>query len=245
MNIISAYIPNSLAGTFTDKLALLRRLKLCHLELSCEEVLLESLLAEKVYSIRDLLIQEGCFIAMYKASPNFRDRDALRKLLSNAHLLGIENILLDLSGWRNKEVDYCLNAAESLGITPIIENRANSAFEDADAIMDFFQQYPQSTCSLMFNPLEFVKMGLHPFFNVYYSSRIKGRIAALRINDGLYQDGSPMMPGEGNGEVKELISSMKARSFSGFFSLTPYMPRNNEDVYFDTIDWLRTTLKDI
>ena len=245
MNIISARIPNPIAGSVKEKLSLLRRLKLHHLALSYEDTPLESMPPNDVIALRDLLIDEGCFISLYEASPSLRGGEQLNTLLRNCHLLDIDSILYDLASFSSAEAESCLKASAYMGIVPLVENRAGSALADADAIMAFFEQHADVPCGLLFNPLEFVKTGRHPFFHVYYASRLKGRIAGLRINDGLYRDGSPTLPGHGNGEVKELMSIMKARSFRGFYAISPYMPMPEAPQMQAITDWLRETLKSI
>ena len=89
LNAISAYIPDYLAASLQEKLALLHTLKLSHLELSHREAALGSLPASEVYDIRDLLIDEGCSVSLYETSVNPADKTSLNALLRNAHLLGI------------------------------------------------------------------------------------------------------------------------------------------------------------
>ena len=57
-------------------------------------------------------------------------------------------------------------------------------------------------------------------FPRHYRGRIKRWMDQLYICDGLW-DGTPTLPGRGNGEVKELISILRCRGFRGFFTLCP------------------------
>ena len=69
-----------------------------------------------------------------------------------------------------------------------------------------------------FNPLGFVVVGKNPFLRVYYKGSIKHYVRQLYVTDGT-KDGEPTLPGQGTGEVKELISILRCRSFDGFLTL--------------------------
>ncbi|MEN6385420.1 MAG: AAC(3) family N-acetyltransferase [Phycisphaerales bacterium] len=74
-----------------------------------------------------------------------------------------------------------------------------------------------------FNPLEFLKIGENPFLNTYTRTSIKSMIGALFVNDG-FASGRRSGLEEGLAEIKELISILNCRSFSGLFILQPPNP---------------------
>ena len=49
---------------------------------------------------------------------------------------------------------------------------------------------------------------------------MKRLIGQLIVNDGLW-DGTRKLPGQGNAEIKELISILRCRSFSGLMTIAP------------------------
>lgn len=69
-----------------------------------------------------------------------------------------------------------------------------------------------------FNPLNFAQVGENPFLGVYTKTHIIKHIGALYINDGL-ATGERTPLEEGLGEIKELISILRCRSFNGLFIL--------------------------
>ena len=85
---------------------------------------------------------------------------------------------------------------------------------------------------------------MHPFFHVFYASKLKNRVRFLRLNDSLYSTGEAMPLAGGNGEIKELISILLSRSFDGYFSVTPYRGRNVEHM-LQTLTEYRTLLKNM
>lgn len=245
MNSICAQIPAYMAESFGDKLKLLQSLKLHCLELSSQETRLEQLPISEVLRMRGLLYDEGCSVTLYQIPVRHMDEDAVRTLMRYAHLLEIDYFLCDPEGCGEEEIRFFFKAAASFGIRLMVENKAGTALGTAGDIEAFFKRHADAGCSLAFNPLEFLRLKQHPFFHVYYKSRLKNQISLLRICDGLYTDGRPVPLGQGNGEVKELISIMKARSFPGAFSLTPYLPNISERDLRGMVHWLRETLKEI
>ena len=69
-----------------------------------------------------------------------------------------------------------------------------------------------------FNPLNFAQAGENPFLTTYTKTHIIKYIEALFINDGL-ATGQRTALEEGLGEIKELISILRCRSFDGLFIL--------------------------
>ena len=76
-----------------------------------------------------------------------------------------------------------------------------------------------------FNPLEFVRVGEGPFLETYSKTRIKKYIDLMFINDGL-ATGERTALEEGLAEIKELISILRSRSFSGTFVLQSMSPQS-------------------
>ncbi len=245
MNIISVQIPDNIANTFAEKLELMNKLKLRHMELSKQELSLEDVSSSEIIFARNQLIDEGCTVHLYKSSLSVSQRDSVRQLFRNAHLMEVSNVQLDLYNGSRDDIEYCFDVAESYGIPLLIENHNDGPFRNSTQLEEFLKRHNNRDCGVLFNPLEFLRTGLHPFLNVFYAGRVKNHVAALRINDGLYMSKEAVFPGRGNGELKELISAMKVRSYDGFFSLTPYLPGCTSQDLMDMITWLRQILKGI
>lgn len=76
----------------------------------------------------------------------------------------------------------------------------------------------KANTKIAFNPLGFVQVGENPFLTTYMQSHIKRHIGVLYINDGL-ATGQRTALEQGLTEIKELISILRCRSFSGIFLL--------------------------
>ena len=93
-----------------------------------------------------------------------------------------------------------------------------------------------STPAFCFNPAEFAAAGENPFLTSYRVGRFIRKTAQLDVTDGLW-DGSPALPGRGNGEVKELVSIFRCRNFSGFLVLGGGMNGGSGFTLPDYVRW--------
>lgn len=76
----------------------------------------------------------------------------------------------------------------------------------------------RSNIKIAFNPLGFAQLSENPFLTTYSKTNIKRIIGSLYLNDGL-ATGERTVLEEGLGEIKELISILRSRSFDGMFIL--------------------------
>lgn len=174
---------------------------------------------------RKQLINDLQRIALYTVDIPVSDYEAYCELFNRAHLLKIENIKISLCA-----LGACSDR-DAAGLKPIIELARcygiRILFEPDGLYPNFtFELYGRlrtRETGLIFNPLSFVKLGKNPFLKVLYKNRYKDDIVFLRVNDGLYSDGTPVLPECGNGEIKECASALLSRSFDGYFSITEYI----------------------
>ena len=131
------------------------------------------------------------------------------------------------------------------GIGVLLENAETSFLSTDKEVTSIYKKVKSANTGIIFNPLEFTKLKTHPFFHVFYHSKLKNDIIFLRINDGLFLDGSPTLPAMGNSEMKELTSILLARGFSGYFSFVPYLDPMNLNQYVKVIDIFKKLLMEM
>lgn len=186
---------------------------------------------------RSLLIRHHKKIVLLNASKPLSEYDYYKKLFARALLLQVENVKVKVgedSPVNEAELDALRQIAELArlhGIGIVIENDSRTALSDDRTLTAVYSRFKEYPVSIAFNPLEFVRTKAHPFFHVYYNSKLKGKVGFLRVNDGLFADGSAVVPGDGNAEVKELVSILLKRSYKGYFSFTPYMENADEALF--------------
>jgi aminoglycoside 3-N-acetyltransferase len=65
-----------------------------------------------------------------------------------------------------------------------------------------------------FSPSQFAVAGEKAFLQVFYKGTLRKHTEFFYVDDGTFS-GHPTLPGKGNGEVKEIISMLRCRSFAG------------------------------
>lgn len=231
----SVRLDDKAAKTFRDKITLSSELLVTHMEIgdSMDGKSIAELNGEELEAYRNMLIMGQKRIVLIDAARPVSDQMYYRGLFAKAFALNADNIKVRPSGENADDLAAGIGAlvpiAQSYGIGILLENDARSCLSDDRALASVYKKIGPESAGIIYNPLEFVRTKMHPFFHAYYNSKLKGAIRFLRVNDGLFADGSARMPGEGNAELKELASILLARSFKGYFSFTPYFGEADAD----------------
>ncbi|MFP4249775.1 MAG: AAC(3) family N-acetyltransferase [Armatimonadota bacterium] len=113
----------------------------------------------------------------------------------------------------------CAAAGDDLMV--VFENTPGSAW-DTGAACDRLMKALASECNLgfAFNPAHFANVGERPFLGTWRATKLKRHTRIIYATDGCFP-GRPQytLPLQGNGEVKEVISILRARGFDGFVTL--------------------------
>lgn len=227
--------PELLAPGFEDKLALCHRTGCGYVELSDRigDAFLGDLDGQRIETMRNLLIDYGKTISLVSYTGKISQRELFRSLLRNAHYLGVKAIKVSCDGYdalqeAAADLTECAQDAKCYGIQVCVENRHDSLLS-RNKDMELLIKNAGENIYAIFNPLSYAYMRAHPFFHEFYGSKLKNKIAFLRINDGLFCQRTPALPGQGNAEIKELASILLARSFDGYFSFSDYYGDMSEE----------------
>lgn len=217
-----------LAPGFEDKLALCNKTGCAYVEIAdiLDNTFLGDADGDTVETMRNLLIDYGKIISLITYTGKISDQARFRALLRNAHLLGAKAIKVNLEEYDTVEaaaadVAECAQDAKCYGIRLCLENRHDSLLS-RNQNMELLVKAAGENAHTIFNPLCYAYMRAHPFFHEFYGSKLKNNIVFLRVNDGLFCERKPALPGQGNAEIKELTSILLSRSFAGYFSFTDY-----------------------
>ena len=192
--------------------------------------------------IRGALIDNNKTVVLLKAELPLSDAAAYNTLFRKAHLLNVKNVQIPISGQDAvPDVKLLVKMADAWNLGLVFENAPDSFFRDDGSMTDFIKPLSE-TAGVSFSPAGFVKLQKHPFFHVFYGSRLKNRIRFLKLEDTLYSTGKATPLGGGNGEIKELISILLSRSYDGWFTLTPYFDGTPEGMQ-KTLCQYQTLLK--
>lgn len=111
-------------------------------------------------------------------------------------------------------------AAESAGVLLLIENHADALWRDTISCDRVLTSVSSPAVAFSFNPAHFAHVGEHPFLGTYKRARAKRYTEQVMLIDGC----TPPWPGytllaQGQGEVRELMSILRCRSFAGHFTI--------------------------
>lgn len=122
---------------------------------------------------------------------------------------------------------------EKVGVRLLIANDPQGPFAEPEEVRALFLQLKaekSENISFAFDPVGFVEAGKSPFRNTF--NKASKVIRNLYLTDSRFKDGTLTLLRKGNGEIKELVSALRCRSYSGYFtvgSLTDYDPFSLEE----------------
>lgn len=239
----SIEISDKIAKNFEEKLKVSTELGINNIEISdlIDGTPLYEMNGKQREILRDLLIDHGKRIVLLTTSLGVNEKQKLNLLFRYALVLNVKAIKIIPA--EDDDLTYVYKLSRSYGIPLMFENNSKSFINHENVMQKLIAT--DDKAGLIFNPFEFVCMQRHPFFHVYYVSRIKNKISFLRITDGLYTLHTPIMLHHGCAEVKELASIMLSRSFDGYFSFTPYLPDMTLEQYKECISIFKKDLKNM
>ncbi len=225
----SLLIDDRVAADFSEKIAVSDSLMICNLEIEdcIEGKNIAELDGEHIERIRNLLILHAKKIVLLNCSKSVTEQEYYKKLFRKAHMLGVGYLNVPVDEKQDEAYNECFrkvnNIGKAYGIGVLVENISTASIQDDKNITHFYKKIKDHNTGLVFNPLEYVKLKSHPFFHEFYNSKLKDETRFLRVNDGLFVDGTAVLPAQGNAEIKELASILIARGYKGYFSFTPYL----------------------
>lgn len=158
----------------------------------------------------DVLIESGIKIAAIQSLPDDGDAAALARELDVPLIVSVIT------------VDHFHEAMrlvkDSGSRVMMMNNGAPSSF-----YAELFDRYPNAP-PLAFNPAKFADAQEKPFLGVFYHGSIRTKTQHFYIDDGT-SDGIYAVPGQGNAEVKEIISILRCRSYDGIMTLRSHEPK--------------------
>jgi len=186
---------------------------------------------------RRQLIESGRRIALLDSPVPADDRDAYRYVLRHAALLGVDRVQVPAPGVgaSPEPLREVCRMARAYGLRVLLENDALGPLSTVEGLEEIFAAVSPESFGWILDPRAIVRQRRHPFFHDFTRSRLKNGIEVLRLRDGTFGDGAPTPLGQGNAEIKELVSILLARSFRGPFSIVPDGPGCGPDEYRTTL----------
>jgi sugar phosphate isomerase/epimerase len=112
--------------------------------------------------------------------------------------------------------------AEDAGITLLHENEKEIYGDVPSRCLDILAGVGSPALRAAWDAANFVQCGVtHPYLEGY--EPLRPYIEYVHVKDALAISGKVVPAGEGDGEIGETLSSLRASGFDGFFSLEPHL----------------------
>ena len=137
--------------------------------------------------------------------------DEPEKLAEKLRQAEINRVIMPLQGSAK-----AAKALKKAGLSVSLYNIAQTAKSAAQEFAGILKTVPDACFS--FNAANFVKVGEMPFLYSYRAGRFSKITGQLDVADCTW-DGTPAALARGNAEIKELVSILRCRNFSGYCCL--------------------------
>jgi 3-dehydroshikimate dehydratase len=110
---------------------------------------------------------------------------------------------------------------EGTEIVLLHENEKDIYGDTTERCQEILEYVNSHNLRCAFDPANFVQCGVKPYTEAY--SKLLPFIEYLHIKDARFEDGKVVPVGEGDGEVREILSALKINGYNGFMSLEPHL----------------------
>ena len=112
--------------------------------------------------------------------------------------------------------------AERAGVTLLHENEKEIYGDTPSRCVDILAGVDSPTLRAAWDAANFVQCGVTQPFTEGYES-LRPYIEYVHVKDALSGSGKVVPAGEGDGEISDTLSALRASGFDGFFSLEPHL----------------------
>lgn len=119
-----------------------------------------------------------------------------------------------------------LDVAKGHPVTLLHENERHIYGDIPSRCFDLLETLASPQLRMTFDPANFVICGVKPYSEGY--DMLKDYIEYVHIKDALMDEKQVVPAGQGDGEVRQLLTSLQERGFDGFLSLEPHLAHAGE-----------------
>jgi sugar phosphate isomerase/epimerase len=111
--------------------------------------------------------------------------------------------------------------AEDSGVTLLHENEKEIYGDVPSRCLDILAGVGSPALRAAWDAANFVQCGVRPYKDAYAS--LRPYVEYVHVKDALASSGQVVPAGEGDGQLPETLSALRASGFDGFFSLEPHL----------------------
>jgi len=116
--------------------------------------------------------------------------------------------------------------AEKEGVILLHENEKKIYGDIPERCLDILKSINSPNLKAVFDPSNFIQCNVKPFREAY--PILEDYIEYVHIKDAQFSDGVEVPAGEGDGEIKEILLSLKAKGKEYFLSLEPHLAHSGQ-----------------
>lgn len=128
--------------------------------------------------------------------------------------------------------------AEGHDVILLHENEKEIYGDLPDRCLDIVESVGSPKLKLAWDAANFVQCGVRPFTEAYAS--LRPHLEYVQIKDAVLADAHVVPAGEGDGQLPETITALKADGFDGFFSMEPHLAHAGRSGGFSGADLFKT-----
>src|SRR5215210_3826785 len=120
-----------------------------------------------------------------------------------------------------ERMDAFAAEAEDSGLTLLHENEKHIYGDVPSRCLDILTQVDSPALRAAWDAANFVQCGVRPYREGYAS--LRPYVEYMHVKDALSGSDKVVAAGEGDGQLPETLSALRASGFDGFFSLEPHL----------------------
>ncbi|MHB0877256.1 MAG: TIM barrel protein [Anaerolineae bacterium] len=179
--------------------------------------------AADVAALATALRRAGMTVAMAPLAAGPLTTEGLSRQLAAYAPLAVDSLLLPTqpSAVEGAQLAALANLAESAGVTLLLQNHPGGWPADGLVLGQFVAAVGRAGLRACYDPALTVGLKRHPFLAELMPGPLKRYTHCLRLRDAAFSDGAEVPPNEGNAELKELVSALECRNYTGWYALSP------------------------
>lgn len=120
-----------------------------------------------------------------------------------------------------RRLERMAEIAQPYGLILLHENEKGIYGDTAERCADLLNTVGSANLRAVFDPANFVQCGVRPFTEAY--PLLEQHITYLHIKDALFEDGSVVVAGAGDGEVEQVLKALHDKGYVGYASFEPHL----------------------
>lgn len=120
-----------------------------------------------------------------------------------------------------RRLEMLVRAADGTGLLLLHENEKDIYGDTPTRCLDLLTTIAAPNLRAIWDPANFVQVRVRPHTEGF--AQLQPYIAAVHIKDARADDGAIVLPGAGDGELRETLATLHATGFSGVFTLEPHL----------------------